>query len=151
MTSSLRLPADEALKSVEESCDVEFFRCMINAPCPLLCWCDCHVSHPPCLTDLALLALHDIYLFSIAKRTLVWHTIFKWQWLHCVCGGLSSRTIIARWTLLPSKTGMEKLQEQWNKCAEVRGDYEGKETSQCCCSVFLYTCMRPETFGTILL
>jgi len=27
-----------------------------------------------------------------AERTPEWHTFFKWQWRHCVCGGLSSGT-----------------------------------------------------------
>jgi len=94
--------------SVEESCDVEFFCCMIT-----------RLPTPPLLRRLLWLGIITSSIIFARSSTLptsvcshCWKNtsvahIFKWQWRHCVCGGLYSR---ARWTL---------LQDWYTKAAET--------------------------------
>jgi len=99
------------------------------------------LTHPPCSLDLVLSPTCNCS--HCWKNTWVAH-IIKWQWRHCIGGGLSSG---ARWTFLQDwYTEAAETMEQvhwswWRLCGKINW-------SLLLCWVSLY--MRPETFGTTL-
>ena len=134
--------------NVEESCDVEFFCCMImRLPTPLLLWRLLRLNVATISTSSTIFARSStlrLLFVPTAERTLEWHTFFKWPWRHCVCGGLSSG---ARWTLLQdwytkAAETMEQVHWSWRRlCGKIN-----QSLLLCCVSLY----MGPETLTTLV-